>query len=383
MLVTARLTGAETGSASGPRRDFAVLREVLGATVLDHAAVERSPTARAIARVAGVAAAQAWLALRARRAYDVIISDGEHIGIPLACLLKLHRARVAHVVIGHRIGAAKKRPFFRLLRVQSHISRIALHAQRQFEIGLADLGIPAEHMALIPYQVDVEFWRPRPAVQEERLICSAGLEFRDYTTLLRAVDGLDAQVVIGAASHWSKRRNSANNVPCPPNVQVDAFDYPALRDLYARSALVVVPLAEDTDFQAGVTTILEAMAMGKAVVVTHTPGQTDVVEDRRACTRGRHPRRRPVSLLRSLARETGVELEPSGFYVPPADPEALRRAIVYLLEHPAERRRLGMAGRRTVERLATVDQFAARMRDLVDQALGGATQQPLGPGRAY
>jgi glycosyltransferase involved in cell wall biosynthesis len=380
MLVTARLTETETGSASRPRRDFAVLRDVLGATVLDHTAVERSPTARAIARGAGVAVAQAWLALRARRAYDVIISDGEHIGIPLACLLKLHRARVAHVVIGHRIGAAKKRPFFRLLKVQSHISRIALHAQRQFDIGRADLGIPADQMALIPYQVDVEFWRPRIAVQEERLICSAGLEFRDYATLLRATEGLDAQVVIGAASHWSKRRSGAQLAHCPPNVRVDAFDYLALRELYARSAIVVIPL-EDTDFQAGVTTILEAMSMGKAVVVTHTQGQTDVVEDRRAVTRGRHPRRRPLSFLRSFARQAGLDLEPSGFYVPPGDADALRQALVYLLDHPAERRRLGMAGRRTVERLATVDQFAARMRDLVEQSLGRAGQQPLEPAR--
>jgi glycosyltransferase involved in cell wall biosynthesis len=150
-------------------------------------------------------------------------------------------------------------------------------------------------------------------------------------------------------------------------VEVGAFNYRALRDLYARSSVVVVPL-DDTDFQAGVTTILEAMAMGKAVVVTHSEGQTDVVEDRRAVTRAAVPRLRPTSLLRCTADQAGTVIEPNGFYVPPHDPAALRRAIVYLLDHPAERARLGAAGRRAVEQLLTVDHFAQRLRDLIHEA---------------
>jgi len=66
-----------------------------------------------------------------------------------------------------------------------------------------------------------------------------------------------------------------------------------------------------------------------------------------------------------------VLLEPNGLYVPPGDPNVLRRAIVYLLDHPDERARLGAAGRRLVERLMTVDQFARRIGDLVDQACVG------------
>ncbi len=160
-----------------------------------------------------------------------------------------------------------------------------------------------------------------------------------------------------------------------------SFDYPALRQLYARAALVVVPL-DDTDFQAGVTTILEAMAMGKPVIVTHTQGQTDVVQDRRAFTRGNSPRARPETLLSSLAIATGVKLEPSGFYVPPGDHQALRRAIVFLVDHPEERKRFGAAGRRAVEQLATVDQYAARLQQLIREALE-ESQARAGSGRSF
>ncbi len=339
---------------------------MLHASVIDYSAVRAAWLPRLIARVVGMPVAQAWLAFHRRRAFDAVLTDGEHIGIPLALLLKLFNYRMAHVTVGHRITAPKKRPFFRWLKAHSHISRIALHAKRQHELGIHELGIEPSKLALVPYQVDTEFWRPQP-VAEERMVCSAGLEFRDYPTLVAAVEGSDIRVVIGAASHWSKRRNTAAGEQ-PSNVTVDRFDYFGLRDLYARSSIVVVPL-DETDFQAGITTVLEAMSMAKPVVVTHTQGQTDVVLDRRTFTRGMTPRARPSSFLSTLAEAAAVTLEPSGFYVPPGDHEALRRAIAYLLEHPEERKCLGAAGRRAVERLTRVDQYAARLQELIGAAV--------------
>jgi glycosyltransferase involved in cell wall biosynthesis len=361
------VVSATLGPQRGPRKDYAALASALRADVIDYATIPTSRLGRLIGRCAGRAVAQAVLAFNRHRDYDVILTDGEHIGIPLALLLKLVGSRVAHVTIGHRLSASKKRPFFRWLHVQSHISRVAVHSRRQYDLAVRDLGLSPDKLALVPYQADAEFWTPQD-VPEERLICSAGLEFRDYPTLVEAVEGLDVRVVIGAASHWSKRHNTAADSHPAPNVVVDTFDYFALRDLYARSAIVVVPL-DDVDFQAGVTTILEAMAMGKPVIVTHSIGQTDVVEDRRQITRGIHPRSRPESLLRQAALEAGVQVEPNGFYVPPNDPGALRRAIAYLLERDDERKRLGDAGRRTVERVANQNQYVARMSALVEDAV--------------
>ena len=354
--------------AGGPRKDYQALAAGLQADLLDRTAARAHWLGRLLERCFGVAVAQAALAFMRRQQYDAILTDGEHIGIPLALLLKLVGSRVAHVTIGHRIAASKKRPFFRWLRVQSHIQRIAVHAQSQYELALDALGLDPRTVALIPYQADTRFWQPQPERPAERLVCSIGLEYRDYPTLVQAVDGLDAKVIIGAASHWSKRRNTATDTPQPSNVEVDQFDYFALRELYSRSAVVVVPL-DDVDFQAGITTILEAMAMAKPVIVTHTVGQTDAVEDRRTITRGSQPRERPPSLLRRLADQAGVAIEPNGFYVPPSDPGALRRAIEYLLNRPDERARLGAAGRRTVESLASLEQYVARIAHLVDEAI--------------
>lgn len=368
-VVSANLPDSPRDTPGGPRKDYAVIARRLGADVLDWSAARRNPLLRLLGKAIGVAGVQALLAFSRRQDYDVLLTDGEHIGLPLALLLKLSGSRVPHVTIGHRLSAAKKRPFFRLPwpRLQTHLHAVVLHSRYQYELAIHELGFTDDQLALVPYQVDPDFWQAPPAgtVPEERLIVSAGLEFRDYPTLFQAVDGLDARVVVAAASNWSKRKNTALSVPRPANVEVNSLDYQALRALFARAAVVAVPV-DDVDFQAGVTTVLEAMAMQKPVIVTHSYGQTDVIEDRRSVTRGAQERARPISLLRNVADEEAVLIEPNGFYVPPHDPDALRRAIVFLLDHPEDRARLGAAGRRAVERLMTVDQFAERIARVVD-----------------
>jgi glycosyltransferase involved in cell wall biosynthesis len=363
--------GADTARDvnSGPRRDYAVTAAALGAEILDRRSVALSRTARVIARLVGVPAAQAWLAFGMRGRFDAIVTDGEHVGIPLALLLRLTRSRIRHVTIGHRLTAKKKRAFFTVFGVHERMDRIAVHSRNQAERAVGDLGIAPERVDLIPYQVDTRYWTPL-GVTEERLVVSAGLEHRDYATLFRAVSGLQVPVVIGAASYWSSHRVSPDTVPA--NVRIGSFDYDALRELYGRAAIVVVPLV-DIDNQAGVTTLLEAMAMGKAVVVTQSAGQTDVIEDRRATARGAL-RPRPKSLTRLLADRAGLAVEPTGFYVAPGDADGLRAAIAYLLDHPEERARLGRAGRRIAVELYTVELFAERLRSIVLDTLGPAHQ---------
>jgi glycosyltransferase involved in cell wall biosynthesis len=145
------------------------------------------------------------------------------------------------------------------------------------------------------------------------------------------------EVCLAAASPWSKRRNETAGSVLPPNVTARAYSYRELRDLYASSCFVVVPLYEN-DFQAGVTTILEAMAMGKAVVVSKTSGQQDVIEH-------------------------GV----NGLYVPPGDAAALRRAITDLLDHPDKAARLGSNARRTIESAMSLDQWVDRVSAVIRQ----------------
>lgn len=347
-------------AGAAPRKDYLLLAAATDGTILYRDAVRSRVLSRLASRLVGVSVGQAILAFLRRREYDSIFTDAENIGLPLALLFKLARVRRRHVMIAHLPSTRWKRWCFRLLRLHSHIDVIIVHASRQRWILEQLLGVPAAQIALLPYGVDTTFWRSAPA-PERQLVCSAGLEFRDYPTLIEAVRDLEVDVVIAAASHWSRRRNEAHDVPLPPNVTVTSLDYARLRDLYAQARIVVVPL-HDVEFQAGITTILEAMAMAKPLIVSLTRGQRDVV---------RGPAGLPATGNAAYAAGFGVleadagAIGQTGVYVPPGNAAALRAALQQLLDDPAQARELGAQGRLLVERLMSLDQYAARIEALL------------------
>ena len=352
--------------------DYTALREALPGEILDWQAIAACWWASLLARVAGKGVALAALAFSRHRRYRLFYCDSENNGLVLALLFKLARVRRPLLTIGHWITPPKKSFLFKRLKVHSHITTLFLHSSVQCEKAVEELGIPAEKIQLLPYQVDTEFWKLENAAvkatypQNAPYICTAGLEFRDYPTLIKAIHELEVDLHIGAASHWSKRRNTALTMNLPSNVTVRSYNYTELRDLYAGSRFVVVPLYE-VDFQAGITVILEAMAMGKPVVVSHSTGQTDMVKDRRKVTRGLN---RPAA-GRFVELFGGDSLNaPTGFYVPAGNAEELRKAIRYLLENPERAREMGANSRRVAENLISVEQFATRVRRTVLENLG-------------
>jgi glycosyltransferase involved in cell wall biosynthesis len=335
-----------------PLPDYAAMAAEFGADVLDYALAEKAGglVGRLLGRVAGKNAQIAWATFSLRHQYRTLFSDGEQVGIPLALLMKLAHpfgARPRHVMIGHILSTPQKTPFFDYLQLQTHVDTFLVYATWQQQFIRERWRLPAERVVFSPFMVDAGFFAPAraaetplrlpPGVAEsgEPLICAVGLEFRDYPTLLEAVRGLPVQVVVAAASPWSQRTDSTAGQEIPPNVHVDRFTQAELRALYAESAFVVMPLY-DVEFQAGVTAILEAMAMEKAVVCSRTPGQTDVV----------------------------VEGE-TGLYVEPEKPDALRGAIAFLLEHPEVAAQMGAAGRQRIVDEMDLDNYVRRLKAYV------------------
>ncbi len=314
-----------------PRLDVFDLQAALGADLLDFRAADQSrrPAVRLALRTLGAPAALALIGAGERRRYSAVLTTGEDIGIPLAALWKGRRAPV-HTMIAHTLTPAKKRIFFQLLRVQDRIDRILCYSSNEARHMIERLGIPAGRVQLLRYHADDRFFRPGGAAPEPDLICSAGQLLRDYPTLIEAVRGLPLRLRIAAGSPWIEGDLRPDR-PLPGNVEWRRYPRAELRELYARSALAVVPIVENT-YQTGISTILEMMAMGKCVIASRTSGQTDTIVD-------------------------GV----NGVYVPPGDPRALRSAIERLLREPEEAARIGAEARRFIEREASTARFVERV----------------------
>lgn len=319
-----------------PRLDIYELQAALGADLLDEADADRSmrPGVRLARRIAGSLAALAALGAAEAVHYDAILTSGEDIGIPLAALLLPLGKAPAHTMIAHTLTPWKKRVFFHLLRVQRRIDRVLCYASSEERHIVESLGVAAAKVRRIAYQADVHFFRPAPTPPEPDLVCAAGQLLRDYGTLMESMRDLPVRVRIAAGSPWINREMRPGPA-LPPNVEWRRYDRFALRELYGRSSVAVVPLLQN-DYQTGISTILEMMAMGKCIIATRTRGQTDTIVD----------------------GETGI-------YVPPGDRAALRKAVVRVLERPDEAARIGQAARRFVEKEASLELFVSRISETV------------------
>ena len=334
-----------------PLADYKAMSDVFGADLIDYEIAKQAGgrTGRFVGKVAGNNAMLAWACFKLRNKYRVIFTDGEQIGIPFAFLLKLFGGgtSVLHFMIVHILSVGKKVRFFDWLKIQSDIDVFFVYSTWQKNFIEERWQVPSDRVVFTPFMVDEDFFAADQAVgsltradmslTDDPIICSVGLEFRDYPTLLEAVKGMDVQVVVAAGSPWSKRSDTTEGQEIPDNVRVRRFSQHELRDVYAMSEFLVMSLFEN-NFQAGVTAILEAQSMGKAVVCSKTAGQTDIIVDHE-----------------------------NGLYTTPENAQSLHDAIQYLLDHPAEATKMGKNGRSLIENEMSLKKYVERLNVYVNQ----------------
>ena len=335
----------QIASGKRPRADYLELARSFNADLLDYAAARTiaGRTGAVLEKLGGPNLVLAYACWKVRKSCQAIVTDGEQVGLPLAALLKLTPGtRPRHLMIVHVISEPKKTFFLDWLGVQSAIDRFITYSRWQQRFIEDRWKLDRNRVLWSPFMVDQDFFSPERVIPNPGArpqVCAVGLERRDYETLLRAVEDLDVHVVIAAASPWSKRTEGVGKQTIPSNVTVRRFSQYELRQLYADSRFMIMPL-ENVKFQAGVTAILECLAMEKAVICSRVPGQTDVV----------------------------IEGE-NGRYVPPGEPAILSTEIRRLLALPDEAVRLGTNGRKLVEGQMSLDLYVQRLTDVLHEAM--------------
>jgi glycosyltransferase involved in cell wall biosynthesis len=151
--------------------------------------------------------------------------------------------------------------------------------------------------------------------------------------LIEAVRELPYSVVIAALF-----RNHFESLRIPPNVRVVTLGADEFLETMAKAAVVVVPMRCGLLHPGGQQTWLNAMTMGKPVIVG---------EDRSACDYIEHGR--------------------DGWLVPPEDPIQLRNAICTLMGNRPLARGLGECAKRRAASYS-LDQFVKRILALAVEA---------------
>jgi glycosyltransferase involved in cell wall biosynthesis len=326
-LILQAKTESEAGSPKPepgvfPRSDLTEIIRILDATLLNFNAVASSnhPLVK-LTRSRSPYWGLAMLGILKRHEFDNIYLTGEDLGIPFATLAHPMRCYGKATVLVHHGGTQKRRTALRLLGHEVWRNVLCVSA-RQREVLIEEAGLPGQKVHLFKTAIDTEFFRAHPndpATGE--YVFSCGRDSRDYPLLMEAAKGLPIPFRI-VASGWAAHSDvrAAKTMGDEPNVVVErGLSFPALRDAYARARFAVFPL-ERVDYAAGVTAMIEAMAMGKAVIASASPGVAEYI---------RH----------------GV----SGLVVPVGDVRAMREAILRLWDDPALCERMGRHNRKWSE----------------------------------
>lgn len=333
---------AEADADAGliPYPEYLALQKTTQATLLSFDDVKKSNHRLVrIARRLGLQYGLSMLGFINRNQYDHIYCTGEDIAIPFGFMMKaaLDSDRITAVI--HNGGTPKRRILLRLLGGKVFHNIISL-SQDQERVLVDDIGLPAQKVKQLPLWLDHKFYDPEKVTTrqaETEYGISVGQENRDYLTFNKAISELPWQFII-VASGWSPKGlsriegvyNATNTI-----VEKQVLSYVDLRQRYAESRIVIVPLNHVT-YAAGVTSICEAMAMGKPVIASASPGVADYIQD-------------------------GV----SGYVVPVGDADALQQAITKLWNDPEQCQRMGEQNRKWVTEKFSTWLFAERVAALM------------------
>jgi glycosyltransferase involved in cell wall biosynthesis len=323
-----------------PVEDFTVIGQLYDATIVDPAVAVRSRPARVVDRVLGTAWVVAFRAVREARKADALIAMGDDVGVYAALFKWLLRCRTPLVVICLNLRSRRARLAFGRLGLQRQVQRFLPYSTGIRDVLVDEYGVSPDRIDMLHNTVDHRYFDGDDERADPRQIASAGLALRDYPTLLAATRGLDATVKIEANSAWFAQSTTFAPEDLHEGVELCNDGTTAgLREIYATSAIIVVPLLEVGE-PAGNTTILEGMAMRKPVVASNISMGSDHIID----------------------GETG-------FLVPPGDVGALRACLEMLLADADLRHRIGLAARQAVEDEFTREHYAQRIAQSVSLAL--------------
>lgn len=195
-------------------------------------------------------------------------------------------------------------------------SRILCVAEAQRMQLLELTRLRAERVDVLRLGTDAAFFTPASEERvDESFVLAVGKDFaRDYGTLVAALGCSDVRV------HLACHPRNLVGVELTETFTQALHEPPALRDLYARAACVVLPQYRDDHPHGteggGLSALLEAMAMAKPIIASD----------------------------RMVIREYVTDGE-SALLVPPEDPELLRSAVERVLGDRDLAKRLGASAR--------------------------------------
>ena len=214
--------------------------------------------------------------------YDAVVSHHCSNGTFLSLARKIFRLKKPpHIIVDVELPAIAK-PSQRLRAriakyIFSSVDAIIYHAKVQREYYLSVMGLTETKTYFLPFGMDHEYFSPSVEEPTGDYILSLGNGERDYETLLDAARLVKIKVKV--VSWWGLQNYLKSHGSQPDNVEAYGFlPISQLKVMIAEAKFVVLSL-KSVPYSIGHGSLLMAMAMAKAIVVSNVPAMIDYVID--------------------------------------------------------------------------------------------------------
>jgi len=212
------------------------------------------------------------------RRYDIVVLDGSRKANLFVILSAIWPGKKPPILMTDCLWYIPQNLFVRWLKIiqfqqmARSVTIFAVWASHEVNDYSAAFSIPREKFLFIPFHHTLEGFNFE--ISDDNYIFSGGDGDRDYPTLLEAVRGLNVRVVIA-----TRRKDWNGTVSIPSNVEAFPVNHKDFRKWMAGSKMVVVPMEKGLLHSGGQQTYLNAMAMGKPVIVADDKGAKDYIEN--------------------------------------------------------------------------------------------------------
>ncbi len=275
----------------------------------------------------------AWRASQKLRkeSYDLVVAWESDTGFPLGIIRTIIGQKTPKLIL---LTFSIRGPIVHFKWLQKigvkGIDYFTVPSRHELNFYSAMLNISPERIFYCPFGAH-DIYQASFSPQWDFIYCG-GRSGRDYSTFFKAVSDLPIPVILNA------RPFNLNGLSIPQNVIVNnILPFNQYVYLICGARFVVVPL-HNVNEAVGITSVLYAMAAGKAVICTRIPSILDYIQEGK-----------------------------TGLLVSPGDPEEMRSAIDYLWKNPDVAQEFGENARQLYLEEFTYQKFARRTLKIIEE----------------
>lgn len=279
-----------------------------------------------------------WKVLTCRKHYDVLYAT-HTLGIePIILLRALGLYRRSIVVWHHQPIVKAKNPLREALARLFYrgIDHMIFFSEKLMQDSLLSKKADPSRMSMVHWGADLDYY---DNLQNDGLhpiqFISTGKELRDFETLLKAFQETGLPLTLYAEK---KRKAYFEALHPAENIELHYGDRPIPHEIalkVAQSRCVCI-CCQKSNYTVGLTTVVEALALGLPILCTRNPQM-------------------PID----------IEAEGCGFWIEVGDVEGWKEKLRYIAEHTEEAQMMGRKGRALAEQYYNVRQCGKEVANII------------------